>query len=102
MTSSASRTAREETPQPPSPHKSRWWWLLGFVVPALIGVAPHFGKAGVPAFTPLLKLIPDTIQTPVIPLSAALMGFINVLVKWYGRPDLTAEWFRRWFTATGI
>jgi hypothetical protein len=73
--------------------------LLGFSVSVAIGLAPYLGKLNVPLFTPMLSLIPESLQEVAIPLSAASMGLVAVLVQWQGtrplRPGQLQTWFNR-------
>ena len=57
-------------------------YLLGFSISVGVGLAPYLGKIKVPLFTPLLALIPLSIQNIAIPLATAFMGVIAVVVQW--------------------
>lgn len=72
-------------------------YVVGFGVGVAIGLAPYLGKLDIPLFTPLLNLIPITIQDTVLPLSAALMGIVAVVVEWYGREKITKSWLNKAF-----
>lgn len=78
--------ADEKNRIPSEPRIARRWtrYILGFGVSVAIGLSPYLGRVSVPLFTPLLKLIPISIQDIVLPLSAALMGIIAVVVQWFG------------------
>ena len=85
---------------------SHWVQLvLGFSVSAIVGLAPYLGKF-VPMFTPILSILPEAIQSVAIPLSAAGMGIVTVLVQWQIihklPPDQTRLWFRRTVLTCGI
>jgi hypothetical protein len=73
-------------------------FLLGFSVSVAVGLVPYLGKI-VPLFTPLLAIIPESVQPLAIPLSAAAMGIVAVLVQWHSMqsapPEQTKSWFRR-------
>lgn len=85
-------------PKPPTKLAKQFVrYLVGFGVGVAIGLAPYLGKLDVPLFTPLLTLIPITIQDTVLPLSAALMGIIAVIVEWYGRERLAKRTLRKIF-----
>jgi hypothetical protein len=87
---------------PPPPSLTRSWirLLLGFTVSVAIGLAPYLGRVKVPLFDSLLTLIPDSIQNTVLPLSAALMGIVAVVVQWYGGARLSQGWLDRYFKLT--
>lgn len=65
-----------------------------------MGLAPYLGILRVPLFSPLLNLIPGSIQDTAIPLSAALMGMVAVVVQWYGGEHITHKWLRKLFGRT--
>ena len=76
----------------------RWMkMLLGFSVSVSVGLAPYLGKLNVPLFTPMLSLIPASLQPVAIPLSAASMGLVAVLIQWYGFQHPGRRWLRVWF-----
>lgn len=77
-------------------------YIIGFGVGVGVGLAPYLGILNVPLFKPLLSLIPDAIQNTVIPLSAALMGVVAVVVQWYGSERLSRLELRKTFTRTLI
>jgi hypothetical protein len=74
-------------------------YLLGLGVSVGVGLAPYLGKLHIPLFSPLLDLIPESLQSTILPLSSALMGIVAVGVQWYGGGHLTERWLRRAFTA---
>ncbi len=89
--------------QPPTPLAKKLvkyvvWFGVGFAV----GLAPYLGTFKVPGFRALLTLFPVSIRDTMIPLSAALMGIIAVVVQWHGsnKPDL--KWLHRNFNRTLI
>ncbi|MCF1459249.1 MAG: hypothetical protein LPH21_17405, partial [Shewanella sp.] len=85
-------------PKPPTNLANKFVrYLVGFSVGVAIGLAPYLGKLDLPLFTPLLTLIPFTIQDTVLPLSAALMGIIAVIVEWYGQERLTRRKMKKIF-----
>ena len=73
--------------KPKLPRLASDWvrYLLGFTVSIGVGLAPYLGLVGVPLFTPLLSLIPHSLQSIAIPISIASMGIIAVLVQWRKR-----------------
>jgi hypothetical protein len=71
--------------------------VLGFGVSVAVGLAPYLGKLHVPLFTPMLSLIPESVQAVAIPLSAASMGMVAVLVQWYGSQKMRREWLEWMF-----
>lgn len=74
---------------PPTPVAKQWVnYVLGFGVGVAIGLSVYLGRAHVPLFTPLLDLIPESLQDTLIPLSSALMGTIAVAVQFWA--------YRRW------
>jgi hypothetical protein len=76
-----------DAPKPKLPRLVSDWvrYLLGFSVSVGVGLAPYLGLVGVPLFTPLLSLIPLSLQSIAIPISIASMGIIAVLVQWRKR-----------------
>ncbi len=65
------------------PFTAKWIrYLLGFSVSVSVGLAPYLGRVKVPLFTPLLSLIPLSLQDIAIPLASAAMGLIAVFVQW--------------------
>jgi hypothetical protein len=76
----------------------RWMRLvLGFSVSVGVGLAPYLGKLKVPLFTPMLSLIPESLQGIAVPLSAASMGLVAVLVQWYGSQQMRQKQLSAWF-----
>jgi TIR domain len=72
--------------------------VLGFSVTVVVGLVPYLGKF-VPMFTPVLNIVPEAVQPIAIPLSAAAMGIVAVLIQWHSihtlQPDERRVWFRR-------
>jgi hypothetical protein len=87
-----------EPPTPLAKHFVRY--LLGFGVGVALGLAPYLGEINVPFFKSLLTLIPNSLRDTVLPLSAALMGLIAIVVQWYGTERLSKRWLRRTFNRT--
>lgn len=85
-------------PSPPSLAQKWVRYLLGFGVSVAVGLAPYLGRVRIPLFSSLLSLIPENIQDTLLPLSAALMGIVAVLVQWYGSDKLTKTWLKRRFS----
>src|SRR2546423_14676681 len=77
-------------------------YIVGFGVGTSIGLAPYLGFVNVRLFRPLLSLIPDTIQDTVIPLSAALMGTVAVVIQWYSGEQVSRLWLHKQFARTLI
>lgn len=75
-------------------------YILGFGVGIGVGLAPYLGLLEVRFFKPLLSLIPSSIQDTVIPLSAALMGTLAVVIQWYGGESISRKWLRKMFART--
>jgi hypothetical protein len=75
-------------------------YVLGFSVSVAVGLAPYLGKLQIPLFDSLLNLIPSSVQDTVLPLSAALMGLIAVVIQWYGLHNLKLSWLNTWFRRT--
>jgi hypothetical protein len=69
-------------------------YLLGFTVSVSVGLAPYLGLVDVPLFTPLLSLIPLSLQSIAIPISIASMSIIAVLVQWKKRDQAKPLAFR--------
>jgi hypothetical protein len=63
-------------------------YVLGFSVSVAVGLAPYLGKVKVPLFTPMLSLIPESLQDIALPLSSASMGIVAVVVQWYASQKL--------------
>src|SRR5215469_3210132 len=80
-------TTADATQKAKLPRLASDWvrYLLGFSVSIAVGLAPYLGLVGVPLFTPLLSLIPQSLQSIAIPISIASMGIIAVLVQWRKR-----------------
>jgi hypothetical protein len=76
--------------------------MLGFGVSFIIGLAPYLGRIRIPGFTPLLSLIPQSIQDTAIPISAAVMGLVAVAIQWGGFDNLTQAWLTKWFKRTAL
>ncbi|WP_035351107.1 hypothetical protein [Edaphobacter aggregans] len=78
------QAASADSPKPKLPRLASDWvrYLLGFTVSVGVGLAPYLGLVGVPLFTPLLSLIPLSLQNTAIPISIASMGIIAVVVQW--------------------
>jgi len=75
-------------------------YVLGFGVGVSVGLAPYLGLFRVPFFVPLLNLIPESIQNTAIPLSAALMGTVAVVVQWFARDRMSRVLLRKSFKRT--
>jgi hypothetical protein len=89
-------------PLPPAPARAARLarYIVGFGVSFIIGLAPYLGRVRVPGFTPLLSLIPNSIQDVAIPISAAVMGVVAVVVQWWGYNQPTRAWRVAWFKRT--
>jgi hypothetical protein len=68
-------------------------------VSVAVGLVPYLGKI-VPLFTPMLAIIPESVQPLAIPLSAAAMGIVAVLVQWGSSQKLQPEELKTWFGRT--
>jgi hypothetical protein len=75
-------------------------YIVGFGVGVSIGLAPYLGLINVPPFKSLLSMIPASLQDALIPLSAALMGSIAVVIQWYGGERMTRKGLRKAFART--
>ena len=90
-------------PQPPrlpqAPRVARRWaqYVLAFGVSVAVGLAPYLGKIHVPGFAPLLSTIPTALHDVLIPLSAAVMGILAVVVQWMADDHPTERWLRKMF-----
>lgn len=103
MSSSQTTDARHQPApiRPPTPLGRKFVrYLVGFGVGIGIGLAPYLGLLEVPLFKSLLSLIPIYIQDRVIPLSAALMGTLAVVIQWYGSERMSRKWLRKMFART--
>jgi hypothetical protein len=97
MQSSSSQSPNK--PAAPPPLAAQWVRLVvAFGVSVAVGLAPYLGRLNVPLFTPMLSLIPETVQPVAIPLSAASMGIVAVLVQWYGSQHTQQSWLQAMFT----
>jgi len=100
MPKNTAASQKQPTPQLPS-LTLRWVRLvLGFSVSVTIGLAPYLGRLDVPLFTPMLSLIPDSVQPIAIPLAAAAMGIVALLVQWHGTYTLGQRELKAWFGRT--
>lgn len=75
-------------------------FIIGFGVGVGLGLAPYLGQFDIPFFSPLLSLIPESVQNILLPLSAALMGTVAVVVQWYAGEKLSNTWLRKFFSRT--
>src|SRR5436305_6589365 len=75
-------------------------YLLGFSVSVGLGLAPYLGKLDIPGFSPMLSLIPDSLQNVAIPLSTAAMGIVTIWVQRYGSERVGTVRVSAWFTRT--
>lgn len=73
--------------------------VLGFSVSVVAGLVPYLGKF-IPIFAPLQVILPEAVQPIAIPLSAAAMGIVAVLVQWQGTQKLQPEELKVWFRRT--
>lgn len=72
------------TIEPPTTVSKLWVrYVVGFSAGVAIGLSVYLGKLSVPLFSPLLDLIPRTLQDTLIPLSSAFMGTVAVVVQFY-------------------
>jgi hypothetical protein len=62
---------------------------IGFSVGVAVGLAPFLGRVSVPGFSALLSLFPEELQTPLLPLSAFLMGIIAAGTQFYSGTKLS-------------
>lgn len=93
--------ARERNVPPPPPLANQLVrYILGFGVSVAIGLAPFLGTLKIPGFKSLLELIPDSLHIPAIPLSAALMGIVAVVIQWYGGENPSKRWLKKVFHRT--
>jgi hypothetical protein len=82
---------------------SQWArYVVGFSVSVAVGLAPYLGKIKVPLFTPMLSLVPDSLQDIAVPLSSASMGISAVVVQWYASRRRVERQIHRWFARTAI
>jgi len=95
------KDAPAEPAGPPTALAKRWVrYVVGFGVGTAVGLAPYLGVLNVPLFKPLLTLFPVTLQSRLIPLSAALMGLTAVAIQWYGGERTSRQWLRKWFVGS--
>jgi hypothetical protein len=79
----------------------RWMrYLVGFSVSVAVGLAPFLGKSSVPLFSPMLSLIPESLQDIALPISSASMGIVAVLVQWRGSLNFSKKRKHEWFFRT--
>jgi hypothetical protein len=80
----ASTNDEARATSPPTQVGRRWInYVVGFSVGVGTGLSVYLGKVHVPLFSPLLDLIPFTLQNTLIPLSSALMGIVAVAIQFY-------------------
>jgi hypothetical protein len=86
----------ENAIKPKLPRLTSDWlrYLLGFSISVGVGLAPYLGLVSVPLFTPLLSLIPQSLQGIAIPVSIASMGIVAVFVQWKKRDACRPVEFR--------
>lgn len=72
-------------------------YIVGFGVGVGVGLAPYLGLLEVPLFKSLLSLFPKAMRNEIVPLSAALMGTLAVVVQWYGSERVSRKWMRKMF-----
>jgi hypothetical protein len=96
MTEKTQGHLSSDAPKAKLPRLASDWvrYLLGFSISIAVGLAPYLGLVGVPLFTPLLSLIPHSVQTTAIPISIASMGIIAVFVQWRKRDPASPIEFR--------
>jgi hypothetical protein len=96
MTDNPQGHPTSDAPEAKLPRLASDWvrYLLGFSISVAVGLAPYLGLVGVPLFTPLLSLIPHSVQSTAIPISIASMGIIAVLVQWRKRDPASPIEFR--------
>lgn len=87
-------------PPPPPLARKLWRSILAFGVSFAVGLAPYLGRVRIPGFTPLLSLIPNSIQDTAIPISAAVMGTVAVAIQWSGFDKNSPVWLNKWFKRT--
>jgi TIR domain-containing protein len=103
---SSVQTSHGSSESPTSFIASHWVQLvLGSSVSIVVGLVPYLGKV-IPLFAPVLSILPEAIQPVAIPLSAAAMGIVAVLVQWQGtlkpQPEQVKIWFRRTLLACAV
>ena len=95
------RRAANAIPKPPTPMAAKLVrYILGFSVSVAVGLAPYLGRLNVPLFSPMLDLLHPSIQDRAIPLSAALMGLVAVVVQWQAAESVSKSKLTRWFWRT--
>lgn len=81
---------------------SHWVELvLGLSVTLVIGLLPYLGKF-IPLLAPMMSILPEAVQPIAVPLAAASMGIVAVIVQWRIGHKLPAEQLNRWFRRTVI
>jgi hypothetical protein len=101
MSESGGRDTRVQVPRLPTPLARQFVrYMVGFGVAVAIGLAPFLGELDLPLFTPLLHLIPRSVRDTLVPLSAALMGLVAVVVQWLGQERLSRARQRKMFART--
>jgi hypothetical protein len=73
--------------------------VLGFSVSVVAGLVPYLGKF-IPMFAPLQVILPEAVQPIAIPLSAAAMGIVAVLIQWQGTQKLQSAQVKALFRRT--
>jgi hypothetical protein len=58
-------------------------YVMAFGVAVVVGMAPFLGKYKMPMFEALLELFPEDSKSPLIPISALLMGLVAVVTQLY-------------------
>ena len=79
---------------------TRWvQLLLGLSVTVVVGLLPYLGKF-IPLLAPLMSILPEAIQPLAVPLAAASMGIVAVIVQWRIGHKLPVEQLNLWFRQT--
>lgn len=71
--------------------------LLALMVTIPIGLAPFLGKVGVPGFSALLSLFPESLQNSALTIATMAMGLVAVSVQFFSEEGISAARMRRWF-----
>jgi hypothetical protein len=73
------------------------WYVLGFGVTLVVGMAPLLGRRGIPGFSPLGDILPLNVKDGVIVIASVLMTAPAIGVQFFSGEAFTAKRLSRAF-----